>query len=103
MVGPAFGSTFILGRTEVDPTETPVEMDNWIESCEWADSLGADIITSSLGYLEFDAPFTSYSLADMNGIQWVLKLRRICGEPRHNCPHSARNTKRVNKRFAAGK
>lgn len=67
MVGPAFGSTFILGRTEVDPGETPVEMDNWIEAAEWADSLGADIITSSLGYLEFDPPHTSYSWVDMNG------------------------------------
>jgi serine protease AprX len=67
MVGPAYGSTFILGRTEVDPTETPVEMDNWIAAAEWADSLGADIITSSLGYLEFDSPYTSYTWQDMNG------------------------------------
>ena len=67
MVGPAFGSTFILGRTEVDPTETPVEMDNWIAAAEWADSLGADIITSSLGYLDFDPPHTSYTWQDMNG------------------------------------
>jgi serine protease AprX len=67
MVGPAYGSTFILGRTEVDPTETPVEMDNWIAAAEWADSLGADIITSSLGYLEFDSPHTSYTWQDMNG------------------------------------
>lgn len=67
MVGPAYGSTFILGRTEVDPGETPVEMDNWIAAAEWADSLGADIITSSLGYLEFDAPYSSYTWQDMNG------------------------------------
>jgi len=67
MVGPAYGSTFCLGRTEVDPTETPVEMDNWIAAAHWADSLGADIITSSLGYLEFDSPYTSYTWQDMNG------------------------------------
>lgn len=67
MVGPAYGSTFILGRTEVDPTERPVEMDNWIRAADWADSLGADIITSSLGYLEFDAGYTSYTWQDMNG------------------------------------
>lgn len=67
MVGPAYGSTFILGRTEVDPNEVPAEMDNWIAAAEWADSLGADIITSSLGYLEFDAPYTSYTWQDMNG------------------------------------
>ncbi len=67
MVGPAYGSTFILGRTEVDPTERPVEMDNWIRAALWADSLGADIITSSLGYLEFDPGYTSYTWQDMNG------------------------------------
>lgn len=67
MVGPAYGSTFILGRTEVDPTETTVEMDNWIAAAHWADSLGADVITSSLGYLVFDAGYTSYTWQDMNG------------------------------------
>ena len=67
MVGPAYGSTFILGRTEVDPTERPVEMDNWVRAADWADSLGADIISSSLGYLEFDAGYTSYTWQDMNG------------------------------------
>jgi subtilisin family serine protease len=67
MVGPAYGSTFILGRTEVDPTETPVEMDNWIAAAHWADSLGADVITSSLGYLAFDPGYTSYTWQDMNG------------------------------------
>ncbi|MEO8512030.1 MAG: S8 family serine peptidase [Ignavibacteria bacterium] len=67
MVGPAYGSTFILGRTEVDPTETPAEMDNWIAAAHWADSLGADVITSSLGYLVFDAGYTSYTWQDMNG------------------------------------
>lgn len=67
MIGPAFMSDFILARTEVDPTETPVEMDNWIAAAHWADSLGADVITSSLGYLDFDPPYTSYTWQDMNG------------------------------------
>lgn len=67
MISPAFKSKFILARTEVDPTETPAEMDNWIAAAEWADSLGADVITSSLGYLDFDAPYSSYTWLDMNG------------------------------------
>jgi subtilisin family serine protease len=67
VIGPAYGSTFCLARTEVDPGETPVEMDNWIAAAHWADSLGADVITSSLGYLEFDSPYTSYTWQDMNG------------------------------------
>ncbi|MCC6865934.1 MAG: S8 family peptidase [Ignavibacteria bacterium] len=67
MIGPAYGSTFILARTEVDPNEVPAEMDNWIAAAQWADSLGADVITSSLGYLEFDPPYSSYTWQDMDG------------------------------------
>ncbi|MCC7159159.1 MAG: S8 family peptidase [Ignavibacteria bacterium] len=67
LIGPAFMSDFILARTEVDPTETPVEMDNWIAAAHWADSLGADVITSSLGYIDFDPPYSSYTWQDMNG------------------------------------
>ncbi len=67
LIGPAYGSTFILARTEVDPGETPIEMDHWIAAVEWADSLGADVITSSLGYLGFDPPYPDYTWQDMNG------------------------------------
>ncbi|MBK7254173.1 MAG: S8 family peptidase [Ignavibacteria bacterium] len=67
LISPAFKSKFILAMTEVDPTETPSEMDNWIAAAEWADSLGADVITSSLGYLDFDTPYSSFTWLDMNG------------------------------------
>ncbi|MBC8487742.1 MAG: S8 family peptidase [Bacteroidetes bacterium] len=67
LIGPAFKSSFILARTEVDPGEVPAEMDNWIAAAEWVDSLGADIITSSLGYLGFDPPYPDYTWLDMNG------------------------------------
>ncbi|MFA7361125.1 MAG: S8 family serine peptidase, partial [Candidatus Kapaibacterium sp.] len=67
LISPAFASTFVLCRTEVDPGETPIEMDHWAAAAQWADSLGVDVITSSLGYLEFDSPYTSYTWQDMNG------------------------------------
>lgn len=67
MIGPAFRSTFILCRTEVDPGERWYEMDHWTAAAQWVDSLGADVITSSLGYLEFDSPDTSYTWQHMNG------------------------------------
>lgn len=67
MIGPAFASEFILARTEVATFERPIEMDYWIAAAQWADSLGADIITSSLGYLEFDTGYQSYTWMDMNG------------------------------------
>ncbi len=67
MIGPAFESTYLLAKTENTASETPIEEDNWIAGIEWADSLGADIVTSSLGYIDFDAPFTSYTWESMDG------------------------------------
>ncbi|OGF18287.1 MAG: hypothetical protein A2W00_15600, partial [Candidatus Eisenbacteria bacterium RBG_16_71_46] len=66
-MGTAFGAEFALARTENDAGEAPVEMDNWAMGAEWADSLGADLITSSLGYSEFDGGVGSYTYADMDG------------------------------------
>lgn len=67
LVAPAFGANFILARTENDPTETPVEEDNWIAAMEWADSIGVDVTSTSLGYLTFDPPYNSYTWQDMDG------------------------------------
>ena len=58
LIGPAFGAEIILGKTEYTPTETPMEEDYWIEAAEWAEAKGADVITSSLGYKDWDDPFT---------------------------------------------
>jgi subtilisin family serine protease len=49
-LGSAYGCNAILGRTEYDPSEKPIEMVFWTMGAEWADSLGADVISSSLGY-----------------------------------------------------
>jgi hypothetical protein len=70
--GVAFGCDVALAKTEYVPTETPVEMDNWQFGAEWADSLGADVISSSLGYSQFDSPYPSYTYADMNGQTTVV-------------------------------
>jgi subtilisin family serine protease len=67
LIGPAYSSLYALARTEDVDSETPIEEDNWAAAVEWADSLGADIITSSLGYREFDPPFASYTWQQMNG------------------------------------
>ncbi len=67
LVGPAFAAEFILAKTENTDSETPVEEDNWAAAAEWAEALGADVISSSLGYLQYDSPFPSYGFQDMNG------------------------------------
>lgn len=67
LVSPAFNSRFILAKTENTNSETPMEEDNWIAAAEWADSLGSDIISSSLGYLVFSPPYPSYTWESMDG------------------------------------
>jgi subtilisin family serine protease len=67
LVGPAFAADFILAKTENTSSETPLEEDNWAAAAEWAESLGADVISSSLGYLAYDSPFPSYSFGNMDG------------------------------------
>jgi serine protease AprX len=57
----------ILARTEDVLSETRQEEWNWARAAEWADSLGAYIIQSSLGYSTFDDPNENYTHADMNG------------------------------------
>jgi serine protease AprX len=67
LIGAAFKSQFLVARTEVDSFERNIEMDNWIAAAQWADSLGADIITSSLIYLGFETGQISYTWQDMDG------------------------------------
>ena len=66
-VGTAPDASYILFRTEDGATETPVEESYWVEAAERADSLGVDIINSSLGYSTYDNPRYNYSPADMDG------------------------------------
>jgi serine protease AprX len=54
LVGPAYGASFILAKTEIVNEEIHLEEDNWAMAAEWAESLGADIVSSSLGYSNFD-------------------------------------------------
>ncbi len=56
LIGIATGASFILARTENYDEEYPGEEDHWIASAEWADSIGADIITLSLGYDDWYTP-----------------------------------------------
>ena len=67
LVSPAYNASFILGKTEYVPSETNAEEANWAEAAEWMEGQGVDIISSSLGYKDFDAGQKSYVYADMNG------------------------------------
>jgi serine protease AprX len=67
LVSPAFGSQFILAKTEYIASETTIEEDFWAAGIEWEEQNGVDVVSSSLGYSDFDPGQKSYTYADMNG------------------------------------
>jgi serine protease AprX len=66
-IGTAPDASYYLFRTEDAATETPVEESYWVEAAERADSLGVDVVNTSLGYNTFDESKYDYSIADMDG------------------------------------
>ncbi len=67
MIGTAPKASYWLLRTEDAPTENVIEEYNWVSGAEFADSVGADVINSSLGYIGFDDTLFSHPYSDMNG------------------------------------
>ena len=68
LIGPAYGASFLLAKTEDIRSETPIEEDNWVAALEWADSLGADITSTSLSYYRW------YEAEDFDGRTAVTTL-----------------------------
>lgn len=66
-IGKAPKANFMLYRTEDTNSEYPIEEFNMVCGMERADSAGADVISSSLGYSEFNDPSFNHTYAQMNG------------------------------------
>lgn len=66
-VGKAPKASFYLFRTEDVNSEYPIEEFNWVCGAERADSSGADVISSSLGYFDFDNAAFNYTYRQMDG------------------------------------
>jgi len=67
MVGTAPDALYYLFQTEDGAAENPVEESYWVEAAEKADSLGVDVINTSLGYFDFDNTAYSHTYNDMDG------------------------------------
>lgn len=67
LVGTAPDAQYYLFVTEDVAGENPVEESYWVQAAEEADRLGVDVISSSLGYFEYDNPTYSYTYSDMTG------------------------------------
>ena len=61
LVGPAFGVSMVLAKTEDVSQEVAIEEDWWVAGLEWVETYGVDIVSSSLGYSDW------YDFADLDG------------------------------------
>lgn len=68
LIGPAYGADFLLAKTETERFEQPIEEDYWVAGIEWAEALGAEVVSSSLGYTDW------YTFEDMNGEKAVTTI-----------------------------
>lgn len=67
LIGTAPNAEYVLVRTEDGSSEYLIEEYNWVCGAEFADSIGADVINTSLGYTQFDDPAQNHAYADLNG------------------------------------
>lgn len=72
LVGTSPKATYYLYRTEDVNSESPVEEQYWAAAAERADSIGVDVISTSLGYNQFDNPVFNHTYADMNGNTTII-------------------------------
>lgn len=77
IVGTAPRAEYILLQSENEATETKIEEYNWIAAAEFADSVGADVINSSLGYNTFDGGNGNYQYSDFDGRTTVISQGAI--------------------------
>ncbi len=67
LVGTAPDASYYLIRTEDTGSEYIIEEYNWASGAEYADSAGADVLNTSLGYIWFDDPAQNHQYSDMDG------------------------------------
>ncbi len=72
LVGTAPKALYMLLRTEDAEHEYPIEEYNWVAAAEYADSAGADIINSSLGYTKFDGSEYGHKYKELDGKTTII-------------------------------
>lgn len=95
--GTAPGADYLLLKTEDIESEFPCEEDFWAAGAEFADSTGADIISSSIGYFSFDDPIFNYKYSDLNGnTSFITKIADIAASKGLLVVNSAGNERKNN-------
>ena len=68
LIGASYNANFILGKTEIVDDEIQGEEDNWVAAIEWMEALGVDVISSSLGYIDW------YDTSQLDGNTAVITV-----------------------------
>lgn len=74
LLGTAPHANYVLLRTEDADSEYPIEEDNWVSGAAFADSIGCDVLNTSLGYSRFDDSSMDHSYADMDGMTTRISI-----------------------------
>lgn len=68
LIGPAYDAEFLLAKTEDVSQEIQLEEDNYVAGLEWGETRGADVVSTSLGYLDW------YTYCDLDGATAVTTI-----------------------------
>lgn len=79
-VGTAPEASFWLLNTEDARSEFPIEEDYWATAIEYADSVGVDVVNTSLGYSNFDFPAKSYTHENLNGKAYISRSADLAAD-----------------------
>ena len=91
-VGVAPEAQYVLVRCEDERTESLAEEDYWASAAEYADSLGVDVINSSLGYHDFDDVKTNHLYWEQDGETALIShTAAMCADKGIICVNSAGN------------
>ncbi len=95
LVGPAFGASFYLAKTEDTTQEEPIEEDWWVEGVEWLEAQGCDLVSSSLAYddwylfEDFDGNTAVTTIAADQAVALGMAVINSAGNYRQSTGHIA--------------
>jgi subtilisin family serine protease len=72
IVGPAFGASFALAKVDAEPLDTHLDEDRWVAAMEWSDSLGVDIINSSVTFRDAFADRGALPYDSLDGDSYIV-------------------------------
>lgn len=91
-IGVAPDASYLLVRCEDERTESLAEEDYWAEAAEYADSVGVDVINSSLGYHDFDDAKMNHRYSEQDGVSTLIsRSASMCADKGMICVNSAGN------------